>query len=245
MRICAISDLHGYLPQVPECDLLLIAGDICPVWNHDLGYQANWLDNYFRRWLTRVRARCIVGVAGNHDIIFETRPGLIPNDLPWTYLQDSGCIFGGLKIWGSPWQPIFRNLAFNASGKLRQERWARIPDDTDILVTHCPPFGIGDLAPREGGGSEHCGCSFLLERMHTLSKLKLAVFGHIHDGRGSYAIGGKTLANVTLLNGKYEPVHDPWVYHIAHTRELTTNEDLRRTYSGSKPAHELSRTAGV
>ena len=47
MNICALSDIHGQLCDVPKCSLLLISGDVCPVWNHDLAYQAKWLDGGF------------------------------------------------------------------------------------------------------------------------------------------------------------------------------------------------------
>src|SRR4051812_5812524 len=108
MKIVAISNLHGQMPErIPACDLLLLAGDLAPVSNHALGFQRSWLDGPFRSGLRKGPARHIVGIAGNHDLIFEQAPDLVPRDLPWTYLQDSGTSCDGLSIWGTPWQPWF------------------------------------------------------------------------------------------------------------------------------------------
>ena len=75
MKIVGVSDLHGMLPEIPPCDLLLIGGDITPVTNHAIPFQAEWLDTTFRRWLEQAPARKVVGVAGNHDYIFQDMPG--------------------------------------------------------------------------------------------------------------------------------------------------------------------------
>jgi hypothetical protein len=73
MRIICTADLHGQLPDIPECDLLLIAGDVCPVEDHDPTYQRKW-STKFRLWLAdeqRVQAERIVWIAGNHDFSLE------------------------------------------------------------------------------------------------------------------------------------------------------------------------------
>jgi len=212
MKIVALSDQHGYLPEgVPACDLLLLAGDVCPVTNHAFAFQAQWLDGDFRRWLGRQNARKIIGVAGNHDLIFEQAPQFVPRDLPWTYLQDSGVEWEGLKIWGTPWQPWFFDWAFNGTPEMLREKWALIPAGTDILVVHGPPRGYGDGIPQRDGTIRRTGCPHLLERIGQVQP-RLVVFGHIHEGRGQWEIGKSVLANVTVLNEKYEPAYAPWIF---------------------------------
>ena len=214
MKIVAVSDLHGTLPEIPSCDLLLIGGDICPVRNHQVAFQGEWLDRVFRAWLSQLPARKIVGVAGNHDFVFEQRPDLVPSDLPWTYLQDSGTEWEGLNIYGTPWQPWFYDWAFNLYEPDLIPKWDLIPAGTDILVLHGPPFSFGDGLPEKNDTVRHTGSPSLLRRIEVVAP-KLAIFGHIHEGRGEWQHGATRLANVTILDERYQHVHPPWVFELA------------------------------
>jgi Icc-related predicted phosphoesterase len=212
MKIVGVSDMHGELPAIGPCDLLLIGGDVTPVTNHRIAFQAEWLDTTFRRWLEGVPARKIVGVAGNHDFIFEQAPHLVPRDLPWTYLQDSGTQWEGLRFWGTPWQPWFHDWAFNLYEKDLVGVWEKIPENTDVLVLHGPPYGYGDGVP-ERGGVRRTGSPSLLARIEKVQPL-LAIFGHIHEGRGEWRLGRTVLANCTLMDAGYDLAHPPWQYEL-------------------------------
>ncbi len=201
MKIACVSDLHGMLPEIPECDLLLLGGDIGPGSERDLRFHARWYDETFRKWLGIIKVPTIA-VSGNHDFIFQHGSDMVP-DLPWTYLQDSGCEFQGLKIWGSPWQPVFGGWAFNATESQLAERWAMIPSDVDILLLHGPPRGYGDFSPY---GNEHTGSPSLADRIRAVQP-KLVVFGHIHSGYGEYRLGESRMLNASLVNESYEPVN--------------------------------------
>lgn len=62
------------------------------------------------------------------------------------YLEDAGVELYGLKFYGTPWQPEFCRWAFNLPrGKACLEKWNLIPQDCDVLITHTPPVGHGDL----------------------------------------------------------------------------------------------------
>ena len=202
LKIVASSDLHGYLPEIPDCDLLFLGGDICPDGNELK--QALWLDTVFRRWLRNVPARSIVGVAGNHDFVFQNRPDLTPA-LPWHYLQDSGIELFGLHIWGTPWQPVFFDWAFNLEEEQLEQKWQLIPSNTDILLLHGPPRGYGDRNSHD----EHTGSPSLTRRILEVQP-RLAICGHIHEARGEYYIGHSLVANVSQLDLQYQPHDDLW-----------------------------------
>ncbi len=212
MRIVAVSDMHGFLPDIPPCDLLLIGGDITPVRDHGIAYQAEWLDTNFRFWLENVPARKTIGVAGNHDFIFQEAPDRVPRGLRWTYLQDSGAEFEGLRIWGTPWQPWFYDWAFNLHEPELVTKWDMIPTGTSILVLHAPPYGYGDGVP-ERGGVRRTGSPSLLKRIEVIVP-RLVVFGHIHEGRGEWRIGPTVLANVTIVDERYDQIYPPWLFEL-------------------------------
>ena len=76
MTVIATSDLHGTLPEIKtEFDLLLICGDICPVWDHNRHYQKEWLNTDFADWIKSLPYKNalsrVVCIAGNHDFYLE------------------------------------------------------------------------------------------------------------------------------------------------------------------------------
>ena len=203
IRIAATSDLHGRLPDVPACDLLIIGGDICP--GGSMAFQKNWLDTACRDWLEKIPAKEIIAIAGNHDLIFEQAPHLVPKDMPWYYLEDSEIELQGFKFYGTPWQLPFWG-AFNLDEKGLALKYRNIPHDVDILISHGPPFGIGDEVP-----AGHQGSVSLRDKIFEI-KPKLVVYGHIHPAFGMWKIDDIIFANVSLLNDAMEIVNKPVLF---------------------------------
>jgi Icc-related predicted phosphoesterase len=209
LRVAAVADLHGHLPDVPECDVLVIAGDITPVRDHRPAFQARWLDGPFRTWLDAVPATRVVAIAGNHDFVFEQAPESVPAGLRWTYLQDGGAVIDGVRFWGSPWTPWFYDWAFNAPRDDADETFLEglydaVPGDTDVLVVHGPPAGFGDLT----AGGARAGSRALLRLIDRIEP-SLALFGHIHEDQGRWTRGTSVLANVAAVDLDYRPRRDP------------------------------------
>jgi Icc-related predicted phosphoesterase len=219
MRIVAISDQHGYLPAIPSADLLIIAGDVCPDHVSDgvrtaaqPDEQARWLDGPFREWVTAIPLppdRKIV-TWGNHDFVAE-RADLrehFERDLPVTLGMDVLVEAAGLTIWITPWSNTFQNWALMKSPEELETIYAAVPVGLDILVSHQPPFGYGDLENVGDGRLDHVGSHELLATLER-TRPRALVCGHIHRAFGRFAHGGIPIFNVSVCDEHYDLAHAP------------------------------------
>jgi predicted phosphodiesterase len=201
VRLVCVSDTHLRNFEVPEGDVLVHAGDLTMMGTFpEIEAFASWLD--------RLPHPQKIVIAGNHDFGFESHPedarALLRGVI---YLEDALAEVEGLRVWGSPWQPRFGDWAFNLDrGEPLREKWALIPEGLDLLVTHGPPAGIGDLTLTH----EHAGCEDLLETVEKRPP-RLHVFGHIHEGYGVVKKGETTFINASICDRYYAPVNPPIV----------------------------------
>lgn len=205
MRLVFVSDTHNRLGRisVPDGDLLIHCGDFTMRTEAKTPEQHLGQVEQFNRELGALPHPLKVVVAGNHETPFETMNAearaLLTNA---TYLQDELAVIGGLRIYGSPWQPEYRKWAFNLPRDSQElaDVWKRVPDHVDILVTHGPPKGILDRTP----DWPTVGDAFLLERVLQV-RPRIHCFGHVHFSAGVLERDGITFVNAASLNEKYQP----------------------------------------
>lgn len=219
LNIICTSDLHGNLPNIPACDLLLIGGDICPKHDHNVNFQRSWIETNFRNWLNDVSAQRIVFVAGNHDFCFENKRYSLNSfclqNKEVFYLEDDDIDFyidqdhEPIRIYGTPWNNYFHNWAFNLYEKDLAEKFKKIPTGLDILLTHEPCYGILDLAKVYtpfGPTDSHEGSSSLLKKVMEVEP-KIHVFGHLHKNFGIRRLGKTKFINASFVDDHYQVRH--------------------------------------
>lgn len=74
--------------------------------------------------------------------------------------------------------------AFYQSDEELRDRWALIPDETDVLITHTPPYRVLDESSR----GMTLGCPHLASSVDTIAP-KLHCFGHVHNSAGRVDTG--------------------------------------------------------
>ena len=207
MKIVCISDTHGQHAalQLPAGDMILHAGDLS-------GRGRDWEIRDFLNWFSNLPHKHKVFIGGNHDFLLEDHPEdfkeMIPANV--TYLEDSFTVIEGIKIWGSPITPWFFDWAFNRRrGPEIKKHWDKIPEDTDILITHGPPARIRDKTNK----GDFAGCEDLMLRIQEV-KPKVHLFGHIHEAYGQQTTDGTQFVNASVLNLEYRMVNNPIVIEL-------------------------------
>jgi Icc-related predicted phosphoesterase len=193
LRIVCIADTEGKHEdvEVPDGDILIHAGDFT-AWGTKEELKK------FNTWLGTLPHKHKVLIAGNHDLLMQSAPSLREKITNATYLKEESITIEGLKIYGSPYTPKFGIGAFGLkTANMRKTVWKRVPDDTDILVTHGPPKGIRDTTTK----GQSVGDADLFERVAEV-RPKLHVFGHIHEAYGTEERDGTTFINAACLNAE-------------------------------------------
>lgn len=196
LKFIAISDTHGCHRQLdlPKGDVLLHAGDVCDQGNK------NHIED-FLEWIKDLDFEYKILIRGNHDIDLNNRISLLDFEMPKGVLQldHSGVEINNIPIWGIP---------FPLNWKTRT--WETIPNNTQILMTHQPPYSILDNPPF----APSIGSKKLLKKVKSVQP-KVHLFGHIH---ASY--GKKEVDNILFLNAsaykasKKKIINEPFVFEL-------------------------------
>lgn len=214
-RIVAISDTHTLQEHIPmpegDYDIMIHAGDMGNVGKYR---EYSEIGKWFRKYKHQFKHQIIV--PGNHDWGFQTQPEMIMQDhfdKDVILLIDKGIELEGIKFYGCPWMPNFMDWAFMKEEDDLKPHYEAIPDDTQVLITHCPPLNILDKTT-ERYGAARCGSVNLLNRIRCLPKLTHHIFGHIHNSYGDVVKDGVSFHNVAILNELYIYHNKPQVINI-------------------------------
>lgn len=204
MKIIGISDTHGVRPPLPYGDVLAHCGD----WSHWEGTLRELAA--FCRWMNQQPHTYKILISGNHDFIFFNDPEgarAMVEEYGILYLEDSAVTIDGISFWGSPWQPKYKGWAFGLDEDSIIKKWALIPSDVDVLLTHSPPAGILDT---DSTGKRQ-GCPHLRDKVAEVQP-KLHVFGHMHEGHGSKLVGKTIYVNASICGKRELDISDGKVW---------------------------------
>ena len=200
LKIVCISDTHktGYRCFLPKGDILIHSGDLGIRDEFDLNYELNYFSD--------LGFKHVIFIGGNHDLYLEQLYKAkidVQTPINVHYLMNNSITVNGIKFWGSPYSPVYNKWVFMGFLPELKKIWDTIPLDTDIIITHCPPFGINDQVK-----GISMGCPGLRDKIKEI-KPKFHIHGHIHEGHGIYCDENTTYVNASLMDGFYSLCNKP------------------------------------
>ena len=220
MRILATSDTHypvdiektkedGSLWFPKEgIDCFIHAGDLM---YH--GYESEWKSRL--EWLEKLPYKKKFMVMGNHEMFIKNYPGPALQDLRsigvfvigapterniYTFPDET-------SILGLPFVTGMKNWAFNSTEKELEYFLSDVPP-CDIVISHCPPYGILDKEI-----DTHNGMHAYRNYFERCSP-SVWISGHFHLAYGHIKINNTDFYNVAMCDRKYQQVNPPMVIDI-------------------------------
>lgn len=216
-----MSDLHGYLPEIDKCDLVLICGDIVSLRSQRYPKSCKkWYTGVFQPWIDSLPCDKVLFIPGNHEVGVEGhddeykklfgpyKKATILIHEPYEYLSDDGTFY---KIFGTPYCKVFGNWAYMRPNSDLKEKFSEIPEGLDILLTHDVAYGYADQSLQDigYGTEEHFGTVELRDAILE-KKPKYHFSGHIHTADHNLIMIGDTKHyNVSYIDEKYNPAFKP------------------------------------
>ncbi|VDK79440.1 unnamed protein product [Litomosoides sigmodontis] len=237
VRFVCMACFHQSFPdpqRVPLGDILIVAGDFTLCGRPDE-------IELFSKYLKQLPHTLKVVIAGNHEYTFDDRfmkangskfgekklavKQTLSNEFTLQemknakaklenviYLEDSSTEIFGIRIYGTPWIPQYDDMAFNLPrGQAILDKWNDIPVGVDVLITHTPPLGHGDMLPT----GLRVGCVELLNSVVKRIRPKYHVFGHIHSGYGCTTDGYTKFVNCSLVDDRFQLANNPIIFDIS------------------------------
>lgn len=211
MRICHVSDTHGYFPNLSGAfDVVVHSGDMFPNKPHvtnprmfnihsnssnpvkEMAYQADWIGNnisMFKKWL---QGRPLLFVLGNHDFIHNELVEQMLNSegIKAVSLHDKVVRFDDVTFYGFPYiPPVDGTFAYEREvPEMTKEVDAMVnkmnQEHVDVLVMHAPLYRVLDLTKGNvsiGSTVISTGIDYKLNKDMSPSVI---CFGHCHESNG-------------------------------------------------------------
>eukprot|EP01006_Ploeotia_vitrea_P008792 TRINITY_DN20969_c0_g1_i1.p1 TRINITY_DN20969_c0_g1~~TRINITY_DN20969_c0_g1_i1.p1 ORF type:complete len:458 (+),score=59.92 TRINITY_DN20969_c0_g1_i1:90-1463(+) len=211
-----LADFVKWIEEAPFKHKVVIGG------NHDVSMNEEYYSSHWQRYHHKR-----INVDKEMEQLKKVCHYLLDTKVELPLTTPDGKEDTVVVVYGSPWQPWYKDMCWNAKrGYPIRDKWDRIPSSTagngvDILVTHGPPCGHGDLLTDEDP-PQHAGCVDLLHAVQQRVKPQLHVFGHLHEGYGKTTDGQTVYVNAALMDEETRELGKaPVLCHITPRRRTT------------------------